>query len=161
MLVVGIRLNTGAEPVGGSDTGWGTGCFGSPSPGTRSSGVVVVVVGGAVVVVVVVDVVVVLDVVGVVVVVVRRDVAIRGAGDVAHRVDGGRGLGRAAPPLSSNGPAPKSSTSTAVTTAAMANRAHGGRAGRLRARRGARTGNSPGARYSRRYVARGARSPRA
>src|SRR4029078_1844570 len=66
LLVVGMRLNTGAELVGGSATGCGVGCFGSPSPGTRSFGVVVVVVGGAVVVVVggaVVVVVVVVDVV--------------------------------------------------------------------------------------------------
>src|SRR3954466_9310708 len=55
LLVVGMRLNTGAEPVGGSDTGVGVGCSGSPSPGLRSLGAWVVVVGGTVVVVVVVE----------------------------------------------------------------------------------------------------------
>src|SRR5438874_12262888 len=57
LLVVGMRLNTGAELVGGRSTGVGVGCLGSPRPGTRSLGVVVVV-GGTVVVVVVVVVVV-------------------------------------------------------------------------------------------------------
>src|SRR5436190_18648247 len=54
LLVVVMRLMTGAELLGGNDIGVGTGCGGSPSPGTRSFGVVVVVVGGTVVVVVVV-----------------------------------------------------------------------------------------------------------
>src|SRR5688572_17790381 len=65
LFVVGMRLNTGADPVGGSATGCGGGCFGRPSPGTRSFGASVVVVGGTVVVVVevVVDVVVLDDVV--------------------------------------------------------------------------------------------------
>src|SRR3954447_18946585 len=52
LLVVGMRLNTGVEPVAGSDTGWGAGCSGRPSPGLRSFGFTVVVVGGTVVVVV-------------------------------------------------------------------------------------------------------------
>src|SRR4029079_15685305 len=52
LLVVGMRLNTGAEPVGGGATGVGVGCSSRPRPGLRSFGVVVVVVGGAVVVVV-------------------------------------------------------------------------------------------------------------
>ena len=54
LFVVGMRLNTGAELVGGNDTGVGGGCWGSPSPGTRRGTGAVVVVGGTVVVVVVV-----------------------------------------------------------------------------------------------------------
>src|SRR4051812_1623355 len=139
LLVVGMRLNTGAEPVGGSDTGWGTGCFGRSSPGTRSFGVVVVVVGGTVVgVVVVVGGVVVVDVVVVLAVVVVA--AATSAAVPPTEWTAAAASGRAAPPLSSNGPAPNSSTSTAVTTAAVANRAHGGRACCLRARRGGADG---------------------
>src|SRR3954447_20848467 len=102
LLVVGMRLNTGAEPVGGSDTGWGTGCFGRSSPGTRSFGVVVVVVGTVVVVVVVVVLdVVVLDVVVLDVVVVPAATSVSPTEWTAAAASG-----RAAPPLSSNGPAP-------------------------------------------------------
>ena len=49
LLGVGIWLNTGARLVGGSATGVGVGCGGSPRPGTRNG--MVVVVGGRVVVV--------------------------------------------------------------------------------------------------------------
>src|SRR3954468_17906627 len=115
LLVVGMRLNTGADPVGGSDTGWGTGCFGRSSPGTRSFGVVVVVVGGTVVVVAVVGV---LDVggprvgvlVGVVLDVVVLDVVVLDVVVVAAATSvsptewtAAAASGRAAPPLSSNG----------------------------------------------------------
>src|SRR5690242_4997750 len=102
LFVVGMRLNTGAEFVGGNDTGVGVGCFGSPSPGTRSFGVVVVVVGGRVVVVVVV--VVELVVVGAAEVVVASTSVPSAAGWTAAAVS--VAVSGVAPPLSSKGPAP-------------------------------------------------------
>src|SRR5262249_34963395 len=107
LLVVGMRLNTGAELVAVSETGVGVGCFGSPRPGMRSSGAAVVVVGGSVVVVAVVLVAggcVVLVVAGVAEAV---DVSPLSAGDWAAASS----TSGVAAPLSSNGPAPNTSTS--------------------------------------------------
>jgi hypothetical protein len=129
-----MRLYTGAEPVGGKATGVGAGCFGKPSPGTRSGGRVVVVVGGSVVVVVelvVVELVVVDDVVlddAVVELVVVSE-------ELASCTETSFGVWAPAPPLSRNGPAPKISTSAAVTPMATAKWSQRGRAGRRRARR--------------------------
>src|SRR4051794_15949847 len=123
LLVVGMRLKIGAVLVGGNDTGVGAGCGGSPSPGTRSFGVVVVVVGGTVVVVVV-EVVVELVVVGAADVVVGPVPVSSATVCTAAAVS----VSGVAPPLSSNGPAPKSSTNAAVKPTATANRSQCGRA---------------------------------
>src|SRR3982750_2379174 len=53
LLVVGMRLNTGAEFVGGRSTGVGVGCFGGAAVGGVGGPVVVVVVVVVAVVVVV------------------------------------------------------------------------------------------------------------
>jgi hypothetical protein len=128
-----MRLNTGADPVAGSATGCGVGCGSSPNPGLRSFGAVVVVVGGTVVVVdVVVDEVVVVDVV---VVVLESTV-----GSTPNSCTAAAASGRAAPPLNSNGPAPKAITRPTVRPIAIAKRSQWCRCGRRRARRDAGTG---------------------
>src|SRR5689334_16268778 len=134
---VGMRLNTGAELVAGNATGVGAGCSGRPRPGLRNFGVVVVVVGGAVVggVVVVGGSVVVVLVLDVLVTAATSDDAAVPSASLPTAWTAAAASGRAAPPLSSSGPAPKRITNAAVTPTATANRAHGGRAGRLRARR--------------------------
>src|ERR1700751_585085 len=91
LLVVGMRLNTGAELVVGKDTGVGAGCWGRPSPGTRRG---TVVVGG-----------------GAVVVVGGRVEDAATMSSPTAWMDAAAGGFASAPPASWNGPSPNSTTS--------------------------------------------------
>ena len=149
LLVVGMRLNTGAEPVAGSDTGVRRRLLEQPEPGHAQLGAGVVVVGGTVVVVV-----------GVTwssrrcaVVAV---VAVASAGRRTARTDAAASGARRAPPVSSNGPAPNSSTRHNGDADREPNRRHWRprrRRASGRARRGRRHRKAPASRYRRQYLA--------